>query len=389
MNRSYEQVYTRKSNRAGIISQTRNYIMYEDVDELEKFRHKKQIKEKEKEFKKPEREPLDDSLDNYRYYEDLTLRDKRKRSLVKHERTSLPVGRETPFDRDSLKKTIINNASYSNSLRNYSNESSNKKKAPKPIIRQAPKPVLKQTPKPVLKQAPKPALKQTPKPALKQAPKPVLKQAPRPELKQGSRPEIKQGPRPEFIPGTRKGSNQDIRQGPSLTPALGSNKGSSTQLGLGPRQESEPYLKQKYRNSNYIAFFPYQSQLNKCPTCGRDFKHEGSNRENHTVLRQLYVGPQRTYNFRANKTQIEERKTNYYDCYESDGSEDESDFNYKYRQINCVKYPDIRDSKTFHRRRKKGGASSYENIYRKEPRFDGGFSSLTSSSSYSKVNGHK
>ena len=365
MNRSYEQVYTRKSNRAGIISQTRNYIMYEDVDELEKFRHKKQIKEKEKEFKKPEREPLDDSLDNYRYYEDLTLRDKRKRSLVKHERTSLPVGRETPFDRDSFKKTIINNASYSNSLRNYSNESSNKKKAPKPIIRQAPKPVLKQTPKP------------------------VLKQAPRPELKQGSRPEIKQGPRPEFIPGTRKGSNQDIRQGPSLTPALGSNKGSSTQLGLGPRQESEPYLKQKYRNSNYIAFFPYQSQLNKCPTCGRDYKHEGSNRENHTVLRQLYVGPQRTYNFRANKTQIEERKTNYYDCYESDGSEDESDFNYKYRQINCVKYPDIRDSKTFHRRRKKGGASSYENIYRKEPRFDGGFSSLTSSSSYSKVNGHK
>jgi hypothetical protein len=388
MYKDSEKVYTRKSSHAGIISKTRNYIMYEYVDKSEKFREKKPKPILEE--SRPERpEPLDNPLDNYRYYEDLTLRDKRKRSLVKHQRTSEPVGRETPFDRDSFKKTIINNASYSNSLRNYSNESSNKKKAPKPIIRQAPKPVLKQSPKPVLKQAPKPALKQTPKPALKQAPKPVLKQAPRPELKQGSRPEIKQGPRPEFIPGTRKGSNQDIRQGPSLTPALGSNKGSSTQLGLGPRQESEPYLKQKYRNSNYIAFFPYQSQLNKCPTCGRDYKHEGSNRENHTVLRQLYVGPQRTYNFRANKTQIEERKTNYYDCYESDGSEDESDFNYKYRQINCVKYPDIRDSKTFHRRRKKGGASSYENIYRKEPRFDGGFSSLTSSSSYSKVNGHK
>ena len=367
MYRDSGQEYTIKSNRAGIISQKRNYIMYEDVDQLDRFRQKKPIIEECK------LDPSNDPLDNYRYYEDLTLRDKRKKSLVKHERTSEPVGRETPFDRDSFKRTIINSASDSNNLRSYSNKSSNKRKTPRPVLRD--------TPRPVLTEAPRPVLTETPRPVLRQAPNPVLRQA--------SRPELKQGLRPEFIP-SRKGSKPDLRQGPSLANAFWPNEGPGPKFGL-PRRESEPYLKQKYIHSNYIKYFPYQSQINnnRCPTCGRDFDHEKSNRENHTYIRQLYVGPQRTYNFRTNKTQIKERKQNYYDCYESEGSEDESDYNYKYKQINCVKHQDSNDSKTFHRLRKKGGGSSYENIYRKAPRFDGGFSNLYSSSSYCRFNGYK
>jgi len=41
MYRDSDQVYTRKINHAGIISQTRNYIMYEDVDKTDKYRKKK------------------------------------------------------------------------------------------------------------------------------------------------------------------------------------------------------------------------------------------------------------------------------------------------------------------------------------------------------------
>ena len=79
--------------------------MYEDVDELEKFRKMKPMKTFIQESRP---EPFYDPLDNYRYYEDLTLRDKRRKSLVKHERTGQPVSRETPFLRDSFKKNSSN-----------------------------------------------------------------------------------------------------------------------------------------------------------------------------------------------------------------------------------------------------------------------------------------
>jgi len=132
-----DKVYTKKSSHAGVVSKTRNYVMYEDVDELEKFRKMRLMKTVIQEARP---EPFYDPLDNYRYYEDLTLRDKRKRSLVKHERTGQPVGRETPFLRDSFKKTVVNYVPPSgNSLRSYSNEKSNRRQPPRPELRQAPR----------------------------------------------------------------------------------------------------------------------------------------------------------------------------------------------------------------------------------------------------------
>ena len=125
-----DEVFTRKSSHAGVISQTRNYVMYEDVDELEKFRKKRPVLHE----RRPE--PFYDPLDNYRYYEDLKLKDKRKRSLVKHERTSEPVGRETPFLRDSFKKHVVNYVPSSNTQRSYSNERSNRRQSPRPELRQ-------------------------------------------------------------------------------------------------------------------------------------------------------------------------------------------------------------------------------------------------------------
>lgn len=331
MYRDSDQVYTRKINHAGIISQTRNYIMYEDVDKTDKYRKKNPI------IQEPRSEPFNDPLDNYRYYEDLTLRDKRNRSLVKHERTSGPVGRETPFERDSFKRTIINYVPASSTLKSHSYERSNPR----------------------------------PEPSL--------------QLRQGR-------PMPEFRPGSRKGSRQELKHDPRLLTIQGSR------LGPGPRQEEmqgsrprpEPYLNKQYSHRNYISFLSHQSPIcNRCPSCGRELRPEGSNRGNHTFLRQLYVGPQRTYNFRANNTQLEERKKKFYDCYQSDDNEDESDYNYKYKQITCIRHPQRNDSKTFHRRRKKSGGSSYEKLYRKRPRFDGGFSNLSVSSSYYRINGYK
>ena len=130
-----DQVFTKKSSHAGVISQTRNYVMYEDVDELEKYR-----KIRQPVLREPRPEPFYDPLDNYRYYEDLTLRDKRKKSLVKHERTGEPVGRETPFLRDSFKKTVVNYVPSSHTQRSYSNERNNRRQAPRPELRQAPRP---------------------------------------------------------------------------------------------------------------------------------------------------------------------------------------------------------------------------------------------------------
>jgi len=159
-----DQVYTKRSTHAGVVSKTRNYVMYEDVDELEKFRKKRPVVQQE-----PRPEPFYDPLDNYRYYEDLTLRDKRKRSLVKHERTGEPVGRETPFNRDSFKKTVVNNIPSINTLRSYSNERANRRQAPRPEFRQAPRP--------------------------------QLRQAPRQGSRKGSRQSPRQGPRPGPRPG--------------------------------------------------------------------------------------------------------------------------------------------------------------------------------------------
>lgn len=59
-------------------------------------------------------------LDNYRYYEDKSLRDERHEGKVKHKRKSKPKGKEVPFDIEYFKKH--KSISPNNSSRNYSNE---------------------------------------------------------------------------------------------------------------------------------------------------------------------------------------------------------------------------------------------------------------------------
>lgn len=120
-----EQVFVKKNTYAGVVREKQNYLMYEDVDETEKFKKKRPVLK----AKKPE--PIFDPLDNYRYYEDLTLRDRRRRSKVKHERTGKPVGRETPFLRDSFKKHVVNYTPTKTTLRSYSNERSERRPKPK------------------------------------------------------------------------------------------------------------------------------------------------------------------------------------------------------------------------------------------------------------------
>ena len=116
-----EQVIVKKNAFAGVVREKQNYLMYEDVDETEKFKKKRPVLRE----KRPE--PVFDPLDNYRYYESLTLRDKRNRSLVKHERTSKPVGRVTPFLRDSFKKHVVNYTPTKSSFRSFSNERNEKR----------------------------------------------------------------------------------------------------------------------------------------------------------------------------------------------------------------------------------------------------------------------
>jgi ribosomal protein S21 len=98
-----DQVYKKKVSRAGVVRETDNYILYEDVDEIEKYR-KMQAQKQQILRAEPRTKPPKDLLDNYRYYEDMRLRDPRKKGEVKYRRNSKPKGRETPFNRDSFKK---------------------------------------------------------------------------------------------------------------------------------------------------------------------------------------------------------------------------------------------------------------------------------------------
>ena len=123
----YSEIYKKKVNHAGVARETENYILYEYVDEIEKYRkmqaqkaqkaqkatkvqktqkaqksqkaQKQQILKAEPRTKQPK-----DLLDNYRYYEDMNIKDPRHKGSVKHKRNSKPHGKETPFNRDSYKK---------------------------------------------------------------------------------------------------------------------------------------------------------------------------------------------------------------------------------------------------------------------------------------------
>ena len=104
-----DKVYKKKVSHAGVVLETENYILYEDVDEIEKYRKmqaqkvqkapKQQILKAEPRVNSPK-----DLLDNYRYYEDTKIKDPRHKGTFKHRRNSKPHGKETPFNRDSFKK---------------------------------------------------------------------------------------------------------------------------------------------------------------------------------------------------------------------------------------------------------------------------------------------
>lgn len=115
-----DQVYKKKMSHAGVVRESDNYILYEDVDEIERIRRMQALKTlkapspKVQKVQKvenhqmlraePRLKPPKELLDNYRYYEDMKLRDLRHKGDVKHRRNSKPHGRETPFNRDSYKK---------------------------------------------------------------------------------------------------------------------------------------------------------------------------------------------------------------------------------------------------------------------------------------------
>ena len=99
-----DQVYKKKVSHAGVVRETDNYLLYEYVDEIEKYRKMQAAQKQQKLKAEPRTKPPKDLLDNYRYYEDMRLRDPRKKGEVKYRRNSKPKGRETPFNRDSFKK---------------------------------------------------------------------------------------------------------------------------------------------------------------------------------------------------------------------------------------------------------------------------------------------
>ena len=98
-----DQVYKKKVSRAGVVRETDNYILYEDVDEIEKYR-RMQAQKQQVLRAEPRAKPPKDLLDNYRYYEDMKVKDPRHKGEFRHRRNSKPKGRETPFNRDSFKK---------------------------------------------------------------------------------------------------------------------------------------------------------------------------------------------------------------------------------------------------------------------------------------------
>ena len=99
------QVYKKKVSHAGVVRETDNYILYEDVDAYEKYRKMQAQKQQQQKLRaEPRAKPPRDDLDNYRYYEDMKIKDPRNKGESRHKRNSKPKGRETPFNRDSFKK---------------------------------------------------------------------------------------------------------------------------------------------------------------------------------------------------------------------------------------------------------------------------------------------
>ena len=99
MSLSQDKIITKKLHHEGVVKKRSNHVLYEIVDETQKLR----IKGQKKEISKPKEKEI---LDNYRYLETKQIKrnDERRKSIVKHERLSKPIGKETPFMKNSFKE---------------------------------------------------------------------------------------------------------------------------------------------------------------------------------------------------------------------------------------------------------------------------------------------
>ena len=95
MSSSEDKIIIKKRHHEGVVKKRSNHVLYEIVDETQKLRLKTPKKEIQKEI-----------LDNFRYFETKQIKrnDERRKSIVRHKRLSNPVGKETPFLRDSFKE---------------------------------------------------------------------------------------------------------------------------------------------------------------------------------------------------------------------------------------------------------------------------------------------
>ena len=116
MSLSQDKIITKKLHHEGVVKKRSNHVLYEIVDETQKLR----IKGQKKEISKPKEKEI---LDNYRYLETKQIKrnDERRKSIVKHERLSRPIGKETPFNKNSFKeyKTKTSFAQKRPKLSNY------------------------------------------------------------------------------------------------------------------------------------------------------------------------------------------------------------------------------------------------------------------------------
>ena len=135
MSYTQDKIITKKVTHHGVVKKRTNHILYEHVDGTEKYR----IKGKKLPEPSPKKEQRE-ILDNYKYIETKQIKnEERKRaSIVKHERLSNPVGKETPYlrgeyyntntsyvqKRPRLTTTNIVKKSYKQTQSNYSQNTS-------------------------------------------------------------------------------------------------------------------------------------------------------------------------------------------------------------------------------------------------------------------------
>ena len=133
MSSGEDKIIKKKIHHEGVVKKRTNHVTYEDIDQTEKYRIKGK-KRPEPKIKPTPRE----ILDNYRYIETKVVRNERRKSIVKHQRLSSPIGKETPYSRNYNTNTSYvqknSKLSFENAQRNvnqYQNKYSQKTANPR------------------------------------------------------------------------------------------------------------------------------------------------------------------------------------------------------------------------------------------------------------------